>query len=125
LFGSVALCTLATACGGSSASPATTLPTTAPVAPLVLAPKSLAFSASGANAAQTVSVSETGYAGAFTETDTCSGIASVSPADGSGPSATYTVTPLAAGTCTITIHDTNGQKSAVAVGITITQGSVT
>jgi len=125
LLGSVALCALVTACGGgSSSSPNTTPPTTAPTSPLVLAPTSLTFVAGGANAAQTVTVTETGYTGAFTETDTCSALATVTTQNASGPSATYTVTPLAAGTCTITAHDTNGQKGAVAVGITLTQGGV-
>jgi hypothetical protein len=125
LLGSVALCALVTACGGgSSSSPNTTPPTTAPTSPLVLAPTSLTFVAGGANAAQTVTVTETNYTGAFTESDTCGTFATVSTQSASGPSATYTVTPLAAGTCTITVHDANGQKGAVAVGITLTNGGV-
>ncbi len=125
LVSSVALCALATGCGGgSAASPAVPPPTTAPVSPLVLTPSTLAFLASGANAAQTFGVAETGYAGTFTETDTCGATATVSAQSPSGPAATYTVTPLAAGACAITVRDANGQKATVAVGVTITQGGV-
>jgi hypothetical protein len=127
LVSSVALCALATACGGGSTAsaplPATTPPPTTPGA-LVLTPTTLNFLASGASSAQTFSADETGYTGAFTETDTCNALATVSTPSSSGPAATYTVVPLGAGTCTITIRDSNGQKHTIAVSLTLTQGGV-
>jgi len=110
---------------GSGAS--ATLSVSVTLAPLALSPSSLAFTASGASYAQTFAASEPGYTGAFTETDTCNpgtAIATVSAASGPGPTANFTVTPQSAGSCTITVHDTNGQTSTVTVGVTITQGGV-
>jgi len=125
------------AVGGSVPTPSPTLspspspspsPTPTPTpAPLALSPAALSFTASGASYAQTFAASESGYTGAFTETDTCNpgtAIATVSAASGPGPTANFTVTPQSAGSCTITVHDTNGQTSTVTVGVTITQGGV-
>ncbi len=61
---------------------------------------------------------ETGYTGVFTESDTCSGIATVTTPSAKGPSATYTVTGVAAGTCTATIKDSFGQSVAEAMSVT-------
>jgi hypothetical protein len=58
-------------------------------------------------------VTEAGYAGAFSETDSCAGIATVATA-----SPTFTVTPVAAGTCSIKISDT--AQHFVAVPVTVT-----
>jgi|GEM_PF-3412419 len=121
------------AVGGSIATPSpspspTTAPTPTPTpAPLAVSPASLSFTASGASYAQTFAASESGYTGAFTETDTCNpgtAIATVSAASGPGPTATFTVTPQSAGSCVVTVHDTNGQTSTVTIGVTITQGGV-
>src|ERR1700726_2154816 len=70
----------------------TPTPTPTPV-PVVPAPTSLAFTALGASNAQNVSVSESGYGGTFSETDSCAGIATIATA-----SPTFTVTPIAVGT---------------------------
>lgn len=119
------------AAGGSVPSPTPTpSPTPSPTptpAPLAVSSAALSFTASGASYAQTFAVSELGYTGAFTETDTCNpgtAIATVSAASGPGPTANFTVTPQSAGSCAITVHDTNGQTSTVTVGVTITQGGV-
>ena len=48
-------------------------------------------------AAQTIAVSETGYSGTFTQTATCTSIATVTPASAAGPQASFTVTPSAGG----------------------------
>ncbi|HXM06701.1 MAG TPA: hypothetical protein VN936_04520, partial [Candidatus Acidoferrum sp.] len=68
----------------------------------------------------TFSASETGYTGAFTESDTCSGIASVA----AGAAGSYTITPSGAGTCSVTITDSYAQKAAVAVSVTVTGGVI-
>ena len=67
--------------------------------------------------------SESGYSGAFTATNTCSGIATVTPSSASGPSAAFTVTPTANGTCTVTINDASNNSTSVNVtisGVTFT-----
>jgi hypothetical protein len=76
----------------------------------------------GAANAQTVHVHETGYAGAFTESDTCSGKATVAlkaPSTGNGPDSDYTVTASAAGQCDITFKDSFLQSTPTHVVITI------
>jgi len=106
----------------------TPLPTAVPTTPPTPAPSALtsnvssvAFTVVGQNANFTVS--ENGYSGALTATSTCAGIATVSPASGTGPSALFTVTSVAAGTCMVTVKDANNQ--AAAVGVTVTTTSVT
>jgi hypothetical protein len=94
---------------------------------IVLAPTSLSFLAAGSGFAQTFTASETGYPGTFTQTNTCnpSGgtIATVSPASGTAP-VTFTVTPQSAGTCTITVSDSNGQSAGLTVTVTTTSGVI-
>ena len=85
--------------------------------PLSVNPATLSFDATGSTYATTFAITQTGT-GAFTETDTCSGIASVASVAWKAPSATATVTPTAAGTCTITIKDAYGQSKTVAVSVT-------
>jgi hypothetical protein len=82
-----------------------------------LSPSSLAFTAAGASSAQSFVASESGYAGAFTaSTTTCAGIATISPAGGTA----FTVTPVAAGSCSFVIAGANGQSATLSVGVTIT-----
>lgn len=114
--------------GGSSPTPVTSAtPTSAPASPAPspsatasgVAPQtstaSIVFSS---NAAVTFTVAEAGYAGAFTETDTCrpatGAIASVAAVAGASPAA-YAVTPLGAGTCSIAIADASGRTTSVTV----------
>jgi hypothetical protein len=84
---------------------------------LNISPATLNFDATGASYASTFTVTQTGT-GAFTEKDTCASIAAVTPAAWKAPSATVTVTPSAAGTCTITITDAYGQSKPVAISVT-------
>jgi hypothetical protein len=118
-------CALA-ACGGggSSESPAASPEPNA----IVLSTQTMRFASPGTGgAAQQVQVAENGYAGVFSENDTCtpqSGapLASVSETSPGNP-ATYSITPLADGTCEATFTDTNGQttKVTIAVGPSTTQ----
>ena len=88
--------------------------------PMGIAPSTLALTGTGASNAQTLVVTETGYTGSFTESDTCSTIATVTPSSGTGPSFTFTVTGLAAGTCSATFADTNRQHVTANIGVTTT-----
>src|SRR5271154_502541 len=78
-----------------SPSSSATLP---PAGVLSVNPTALTLNGIGAASAQSVGVQEIGYTGAFAEGDSCAGVATVAPSAGSGPSATFTITPSAAGT---------------------------
>jgi hypothetical protein len=78
--------------------------------PLSASPTSLSFSGTGQ--LQTTTVTDSGYTGALTVSG-CSGIATTSgPTTGS-----LSVTSAAAGTCTLTITDTTGARSTVAITV--------
>jgi hypothetical protein len=83
-------------------------------------PTSLSINGTGASYAQNTYVQETGYTGAFTESDKCATIATVTPSSGTGPAAMFTVTPSAAGTCAAKFADTNGNQVSVAITVTTT-----
>ncbi len=100
-----------------SASPS---PGQTPQGPVVTAPSSLTFTAAGSPNAANFGVSETGYSGSWTESDTCSGIATVA----SSGANTYTVTPVAAGSCIITITDAFSQKGTVNISVTTSSGVI-
>jgi hypothetical protein len=102
-----------------TATPAPT-PTPAPAAAVVVAsPAALAFVTTGAANAQTLNVAEAAFAGTFAETDTCSGIAQITPAASfPGPSASLTITALAAGSCAINISDQGTGLVSVPVAVT-------
>jgi hypothetical protein len=89
-----------------------------PVGTLTVTPSSVNILGTGSSYAVSLQVQESGYGGTFAESDTCAQIATVSPTSGSGPSATFTVTGVQAGTCTITIADQNNQKQSVPVTVT-------
>ena len=104
---------------------ATPAPTPTPASPIGITPYRLNFYGAGNAYSQTFNVSESGYSGTFTESDTCNGtIATLSPTSAGGPSAAFTVTPQGAGNCTLTIKDSNGNSAAVSVTVTISQGVI-
>lgn len=106
-------------CTPPYAVPSGTLPTpsTAPGV-VTLSPASLSFLTAGASAAQSVSPSQANYSGPFAAlTTTCAGIATISPASGSA----FTVTPVAAGTCSFTV---TGSGASATLGVTVTTTSV-
>ncbi len=90
---------------------------------VVLAPNALAFTAVGATNAQRTTASESNYAGTFTaatgaagQTNSCSGIATISPASGT----TFSVTPVAAGHCTFTLTGGGTQSATLTIDVTTT-----
>ena len=135
----VATATVIAGCGGGGtttttpAVSATATPTPAPTATPTPAPNVLS---ANPNPLNFTSLSGTGmftttealYTGAFTATSTgatsCTGIATFSPASGAGPNQAFTVTPVAAGTCTITVTDASGQKVNESVVVTTTTGTI-
>jgi hypothetical protein len=72
----------------------------------------------------TITASEPGYAGPITaDASGCAHVATVSPAAASAP-ATFTVTAQGSGSCTVAFADAFGQRTALSVGVTVTQGSI-
>ncbi|MDB5091936.1 MAG: hypothetical protein JWO85_37 [Candidatus Eremiobacteraeota bacterium] len=98
-----------------SATPTATPTATPSGAAVVPAPSALAFTGLGAALAQGLSVAQAGFVGSFSQTNTCAGVASVSAQP---PSPTFTITPIATGTCSITI--TGGSNQSVDVPVTVT-----
>lgn len=95
-------------------------PSPSPPPPNVLSvnPSSVAVNGTGAASAASILVQETGYTGAFTESDTCSGIASVTPSAGTGPSFTFTAEGVVAGTCTASFTDASAQRVSTTIVVT-------
>ena len=89
-----------------------------------IAPAELASApAAGSASAQTFTASQSNYSGSFTSTtpslgqpNSCSGIVTVAQ----NSSSQFTVTPVAAGTCVLTIAGGNGQSAPLSVVVTTT-----
>jgi hypothetical protein len=90
-------------------------------APLNLDPQGLAFGGAGAGLAQTLAARQSGSAGPFAAADTCAGIATVAAQPGG---TNFAVTPVGAGTCSITITASAGVTATANVVVTITNGIV-
>ena len=114
--------------GGASApfaaTPApTALPTNPPAGALSTSQSAVAFTAQGQ--ATAVDVTEPGYSGNVgLETGSCAGIVTVTPPSEQPAPATYTITATGAGSCALAFVDRFGQHAPVAVGVTVTQGTV-
>ena len=91
--------------------------------PLVAQPSTLNFQ--GTTQAQTFAVNEANYKGPFTisSSDPMALIATVTPTSGTGPSASFSVTPVAKGSATFTISDSQGQS--VTETVTVAPGPLT
>lgn len=86
---------------------------------LNVGPTTLNFN--GTTNAKNITAQETAYSGQFT-TSGCSGIVTITPSTGSGPSATLAVKPVSSGSCTITVSDDHGNSSPV--GVTVSAGTL-
>lgn len=84
----------------------------------------MSFQATGAGYAQMLSVEEGAYSGAFTETDTCAGIATIAQTGTSGIVYIYTATAVAAGTCNAKFSDAAQQSQTIGVTVTTTAYTV-
>jgi hypothetical protein len=138
-FAALACAVTCAACGGgggSSAPPvvvtatptATAAPTPVPTAtPVPVLPQASATTIPFAsNQPVTLTVTETGYAGAFSESDTCApltGAIATVHANATSGTASYTVTPVGPGACSITVRDTAG--GAVTVPVTVSTLALT
>lgn len=86
---------------------------------LVVTPSSLSFNGAGSSDTAVETASENAYVGLITQTNTCSGIATVSQPYTGGPAA-FTVTAVGAGSCTIAYIDIHGNTASSNVLVTTT-----
>jgi hypothetical protein len=108
-----------TAAPTPSASPtATATPSPTPPGALTASPTSVALNGTGSANAVSLTVAEPGYSGSFGESDTCAAIATIASANANGPSTTFTVTGVAAGSCSASFTDSFGQHAAAQIGVT-------
>lgn len=87
---------------------------------LSVTPKKLSLLGTGTKRTRIVVVSERGYRGKFSVTNTCAKIARISPMRGHGPSLLMNVSPIALGTCAIEVADAKHQQMKVPVDVTKT-----
>lgn len=80
----------------------------------------MSFNATGSANAQQLTVSESNFSGSFTAIIDHGNIASVTQQNAT----TFLVTPLAAGTATITVTGATGHQMTVSVTVTTTTGSI-
>jgi hypothetical protein len=114
--------------GGGAQPPALVAPTPSPTPS---APPAGALTPSQSNAAFTspgqqlsVTLTEPAYGDTvFADAGGCAGIATVAPLSAPAP-ATFTVTAQTAGACSLSFSDRFGQRAAVAIGVTVTQGTI-
>jgi chitinase len=101
-------------------------PTPTPVpAPIGATGTTVSLTAAGKTAQ--FQVTESGYSGTFTLSNgspSCSGIATVSPSSGTGPSTLFTVTAVAAGACVVVVSDDHGGSVSVQITVTTTTGTI-
>jgi hypothetical protein len=100
----------------AACTPAVVTPSTGPLPSA--SPSTIAFS--GAAQTQSVTVTQTGYSGAFTALSANTGVATVSPASGT----TFTITAVAAGNTTVTFTNPSGTATSVSVVVTTTGGVI-
>jgi hypothetical protein len=80
-------------------------------------PTALAFTSTGSSAAKKADVSQDGYDGKFSESDTCDAVAKIRQTSNAGGRASYTVTPVAKGDCVATFAGGNGAKGRLSISI--------
>ena len=87
--------------------------------PITATPSSVSFTAAGQQ--QSFSLSESGYGGQFTASGCSSAIVDVSP---SAPATSFTLTSVAAGTCTLVVSDSQLNSTQLAITVTTTNFGV-
>ena len=81
-------------------------------------PNAMSFDSVGTATAQSVVVTEAGYTGPLTPVGTCAGIVSIAPTTAWGPSAQFTVSPIAAGNCKLTVSGGAQANASIAISVT-------
>ena len=101
-----------------SLSPSPT-PTPTPPPPGVLSVSPATVQLTGTGLSNAVLVQETGYSGTFSESDTCSGIATLTSSGTTGPVAAFAVTANSVGACSATFSDAQGKQITIPVVVSV------
>ena len=99
--------------------------TTSSPMPEPIGAQTISFSFTAAGQAAAFLAQESQYTGSFTITNTCTGIATITPTSGTGPAAAFNVTASAAGNCVVTVHDAAANTASVLITVTTTSGTIT
>lgn len=102
-------------------SPGQSAPLSVSVTPpgnVVLNPTSLKFHKLGSSGTQFVDVSQSGFAGSFSELNDCSGKASIVATSNQGGHAVYKVSALVRSRCAATFTGANGQTARLPITVT-------
>ncbi|MBV8491583.1 MAG: hypothetical protein JO199_13735 [Candidatus Eremiobacteraeota bacterium] len=113
----------ATFAGGNSQSATLAVSVSVP-GTITIVPASLTFTSLCASCGKSVSVTQSGFSGSFSETDDCSGTAGVVPGTNTGGSATYAVSPLKAGACTAVFKGGGRKTGALPIVVSLPGGVV-
>jgi hypothetical protein len=114
----------ATFTGGQSKSATLPISVVIPPGSVTVAPKSLSFTAVGSANAKSASVAQANYTGSFTESDTCSKIATLAATSNASGAADYTVTPVGPGSCSATFTGGQDKSTNLPISVTLAPGSV-
>ncbi|MBV8374248.1 MAG: hypothetical protein JO302_01955, partial [Candidatus Eremiobacteraeota bacterium] len=106
--------------GLSAAPPALQNVTISSASPVKLQPGSLQFTASGAGNSQSVVVTQSGYSGRFTQSNSCAKIASVATTSNASGKAAYLVTALGDGSCAVSFTGGNAQTNTLPITVALT-----
>lgn len=99
-------------------------PQTIPPNPIALNPPSVAFTTTGAGSAANVTAAENSYAGSFTASPGCTGIATIASGAQLRGSETFLVTPVSGGTCSFSIADATGKSATLPVSVAARTSSI-
>ena len=90
---------------------------------LALSPSTIAFTDPGQTAA--ITAGEQAYSGPVSVSATaCGSIVTVAPPSSTSSPAQFTVTAQAPGACTLSFTDQFGRTAALAIGVTVTKGTI-
>ena len=99
--------------------------TTSSPMPQPIGAQTISFSFTASGQAAAFLAQESQYTGNFTISNTCTGVATITPSSGTGPAAAFNVTASAAGNCVVTVHDAAANTASVLITVTTTSGTIT
>jgi YD repeat-containing protein len=85
--------------------------------PVIVSPTSLGFDALGSADVQQVAVSQAKYSGTFAHGGNCGPVATLAEISNAGGNASYSVTAVAAGSCSVTFTGGSGQTAALSISV--------
>jgi hypothetical protein len=99
--------------GTASGCNSSTTPNSPPASSIAVTPAALVFAGATSKVQQFV-VTDPKFTGTFVESSTCANVATLAPVTNPpvGPTATWNVTPVAAGTCSVQFSDGTGATTA-------------